>query len=780
MPITIIEKEYTDITGATVGFYQNNAGDRTLVKYTVLEQILVISNAQNFLQFNLLENTITWSGGNWYTEGFRPSEVYTIRVYDSNGNAIAGRTDSVTCVAITGQNYNTIKFDDINPVAVPVTTDNEYVAIYPATDYRHEEVVISINHCQTGTQGNEYSLIDGEATVYRFNLKDVAGFPILIPDGTTISGEAIGKQSGQFVEFCEFTFRDTTPLSLGFFNVGFVYEISFQLIQSGIYDNTPFLQNKCLKIFNKIEYARFFGEPFYRGQFTISDDANTGRYDEAYNVGVPNATLVSGISELAYDFPTTGQIVVETSGAFTDFAVGCSYVPQDDSYYKNKIQTQQELGMTVASTPTFATPVTSPLNPDGAGYTIEITNVTTVGTTHTLDFIFTPNPAFDTFMENRDEDDRQFLVWVFAGNINLLAFEGSLTSNPPIGGFLTLNEGYFYDHSENFDTPPSAKASGSGYEANKEDDLAFYGNFLLNNDEPCESFTARIEAFNTTTQEEFILFSTFFNFNSVPFVGGKHVLNLTNNVINSLPTTSLKRNAYLFREPSIDTPTQYGVAVYLPFLYRWENWIPQTNANDDFYPNQQTKDWLPYDTTGDWTIRLHLELVKNSLAYVFNENLKIKDYDSEPLIDQKIDLIREIDNTVVSAVIIGEQMLVKATHQRLDGLFFDPATTWGMITVEPTEASPRWICSTVVPTDNNPSNPLSPITGATMNITYIGNLAIMTCRFNPSVVNLEKGVKFTTKIKTGCGKIEPPKNGKQTTLGEFKQTTTGEFKELAL
>ena len=50
MPITIIEKEYTDITGATVGFYQNNAGDRTQVKYTLLEQILVILMDQDLPQ----------------------------------------------------------------------------------------------------------------------------------------------------------------------------------------------------------------------------------------------------------------------------------------------------------------------------------------------------------------------------------------------------------------------------------------------------------------------------------------------------------------------------------------------------------------------------------------------------------------------------------------------------------------------------------------------------------------------------------------------------------
>jgi hypothetical protein len=76
---------------------------------------------------------------------------------------------------------------------------------------------------------------------------------------------------------------------------------------------------------------------------------------------------------------------------------------------------------------------------------------------------------------------------------------------------------------------------------------------------------------------------------------------------------------------------------------------------------------------------------------------------------------------------------------------------WGMITVEPTKSSPRWICSTVVAFDNDLANPLNPLPGniyATLTFPT-PNVAKITCYFDPNKINLSNGVKFTSKIK-GC------------------------------
>ena len=71
MPITILNKEYFDVFGNSLPFYQSNAGDKVTVRYKILEQILVVSNSQNVLMLNFFENTVTWSSGNWFKEGFQ-------------------------------------------------------------------------------------------------------------------------------------------------------------------------------------------------------------------------------------------------------------------------------------------------------------------------------------------------------------------------------------------------------------------------------------------------------------------------------------------------------------------------------------------------------------------------------------------------------------------------------------------------------------------------------------------------------------------------------------
>jgi len=174
------------------------------------------------------------------------------------------------------------------------------------------------------------------------------------------------------------------------------------------------------------------------------------------------------------------------------------------------------------------------------------------------------------------------------------------------------------------------------------------------------------------------------------------------------------------------------------------------NASGDFYPNQN-KDWYQYGNTGLWNLRIHLELVKDGEGFVFDDAIIIKDYDSDPNIYQEITITRDLDGSIVPVIIDGEMHTIVAEHTMLDGSAWDQAT-WGMITVEPTESSPRWLVSSVVPYDNNTQNPLSPVLGEAplIQISFPSpNVAKFKCTFDASKINLENGVKFTTKIK-GC------------------------------
>lgn len=756
MPIQITNKTYTDIFNNTLGFFQANAGDRVKLKLNI-ESSIRLSSQQSPFQLNLsvYPYEITSPSASWIEEGFRLGDNITISIWDPYSpiplNSYAA----------------TIDYIDDNVIGVNTllgwynVTDQQYVTIQVLGRDR-DTLDVLLNQVLNTTAGTEYSLIDGEVTRFKFTGINTMSI------GTTFTGLQTGLRSGQFKVTA--TLKRNADITV----YERAYELNLDFIQSGIYSSAWFETSNCLKNYVKLEWASLANEPFGKTIKIFNDAADTGWYNEAFNTQVINATLVQGIDYLDYQFPTTGQFVIDS--ASTEYGFGAAYVSIDTAYYKNRPFDQSVITMCIPSTNLpIGSPISSELNEFGAGYTFQINSITTVGTVNTVDFTFTPNAAFNTFFDGLELGNRNFYVWAKWGTVNLLLFSGELETSPPIGGLLEPVRVDFFDHSEQLTEAVNNDTNCTG---NIEDDFGFSGIFRLEEGTLYESMTARIEAYNSVTQESFTLNQVFFDFTSVPFNGTQHLLNLTIPVQSQLPTTSVKRDASLFLLPSADITGEYGINLYFPFLYRWEYWLSQNNADADFYPNNQTKNWFPYDSTGDWSVRLYVQLIKEGLAYIYDNDVTIKNYDSDPAIDQTIELYRVSTGQNVQVVIDGEQHRVVATHTLTDGSAWNPLETWGMITVEPTESSPRYLVSTVVPYDYNPSNPLSPISGALVNITYpLINVAVMECYFDPTIMDLSNGVKFTTKIK-GCPGEGDPSN-KITTDNVSKVTTWDEQKQIS-
>ena len=276
-----------------------------------------------------------------------------------------------------------------------------------------------------------------------------------------------------------------------------------------------------------------------------------------------------------------------------------------------------------------------------------------------------------------------------------------------------------------------------------------------------------------TTEESFTLQQTSFNLSGIPLVNFQQPIDLQAPVLTSLPTTSVKRIATLSNDTSIDFGTSYGVKLYFPFIYRWEYWIAQLNANADFFPNNQTRDWVDYGTTGDWRLRLVVDNARGNNLYQYTDLINILDYDSDANILQVIELYIDSSSTNVQVVTEGELMRVVATHTLVDGSAWTQDSVWGMITIEPTESSQRWLSSTAIDYDNNLSNPLYPLTGLRCDLTFpTTDVARLECFFDPDKINLSNGVKFTSKIK-GCSDGEIVK---LTTSGLQKLTNDGNQK----
>jgi hypothetical protein len=752
MGVQILNKEFIDVFGNSQTFYQSNAGDGIVAKFRINESLQIQSSTASIYYLDAVNNIVQWSTGNFLNEGFRIGDTVRFSIFSYGGSLITTWTTLVTNV--------TINMLDVNAIPIwYVTASNEIMVIEVVTRKR-ESLILNINHVLNGATGNKFSLIDGETSSFSFDLNTYI-------TGNVFNGIQVGNKSGQFAITATITDVSVYPSNLR------QYDLEIAIVQSGLYEIDDFFTSNCLKLYVGFNWQSLLNEPFNNYSFIISDDANNGWFNEAFNTSLIDAVLIDGINSVDYQSPTIGQFVIDS--ASTDFGFGCAYVSFDSNYYKNRPFNQSQISMMLETQVfTIGTPIFSTLNEFGAGYTLTITNITTLGTMHTIDFVFTPNAQFFTFIDAREDGDKTFYIWARYGNVNLLVFDSQLEKSIPIGGELIMEQNIFFDHSENITT---SLDSLNGYSANIEDDLAFTGQFLLNLNEIYESLTVKIEVFNTVTNEDFTLNSTFFNFSSVPFNTGKHLLNLVQPVQITLPTTSLKRDAILELNPSIDTPSQYGVHVYFPFLYRWEYWLQQTNADADFFPNEQNKNWFPYGNTNDWELRLNIQLAKDSLGYVFTDVLTIKDYDSEINIYQEIQLFIDATNQPVDVVIENQLMRIRATHTLINGDAWNQSNIWGQITVEPTESSPRFIASSVVPFDSNANNPFAPMAGSVVAISYpLPNVAQMECFFNPSDVDLSNGCKFTTKIK-GC--TEVLEIFKIMTDGTEKFTTDDENKIIA-
>jgi hypothetical protein len=732
---------------------KSNAGDTEVAIINIVEEISV-SNVGNILSHNAAQKTISWGNGNFLTEGFRVGDDVVITIYDSVGAVVSTQTKTLVAADSTFIIYNGAAitwYDQTIGQTIEILIDSK-----GGTDKR-KGLLLDINHIPNSASGNEFSLIDGEVTRFFF---DVTGtvFNQVVP------GVQVGLKSGQFVTFANIQDKTTNPNRRA-------YRITIATIQSGVYDSSYFNFSNCLKLYIKQNWQREAGDPNNMLQYSIADQADTGWFNEAYNTGVIDSSLVQGITEIDYSQATSGQIVIDYAPA--QFFFGAAYVPTDDAYYKQQPYNQSELSMIAPSQGSGVYPLsitTAFPNPSGAQFTITIENPVTVGTQTTFDFTFTPNLQFSTFMEGRQDGDRLFRFWVKAGNVNWLLFNNQLTKRPEPGIPLKMVVSNFQDHSENI---TDTNVTEYGFQGNVEDDLSFIGKWVVPFGSIIDSVTASVEAVNTLSGESFTLQSSLFDFGSVPLVFGAYPISQTQTIFNFLQDTNVKKQALLVRDTSLDTLTEYGLRLHFPIVYRWEYWIPQPNANAEFYPNQQTLDWVPYGTAANWKLQLKVSALLQGVENAYVEDIVIKDYDSDPDVIQDITMVRDVDNTTVSVIVEGEIMRIVAFHNLANAneQWLTPSV-WGMITVEPKEAGPRWDCSTVVPFDNNSLNPLTPLSGSFCDLSFPSpETARMECYFDSTKINLENGVKFTTKIK-GC-KIIVAKNMKLLCDGQVKLTTDG-------
>lgn len=730
MPVLIYDKKFTDVWGNETTFNRSNAGDKLNLKLKIRSSILLTSSS-NPVIFDPFDNFLTSSGLSFEEEGFRVGQSVECQITDVNGANIYTWTTSIDYV-----NGNVMQISSL-PL-LPDTTLQQLFQIRVVGTNR-QGVECFLNHVENTVPENDYSLIDSEAT--RFKFSNVASMTV----GTTQNATIVGNQSGQYLESA--SIKRLSNIT----SYEYQYELSVTFYNSGIYNQEWFDTSECLKAILKTLWSSIEGEPFERAKALYNDEANTGWFDEAHNSDEINAVLVQGVQEIDYANNTAFTLIVD--GPVTELGIGSSYVPQNDAYYKNKPLQQGSYGMVIPTQNLSVTTYNSLLNDSGAGYQLKIDDIQVVGSQTFIECVIIPNPNFSTFMESVEDGDRLFYLWVKCGNLNLLAFADQLTTTPPVGGELIMETSKpFYDAKENTN---DGSGSLTYNRFDTEDALAYFGTFLMDKGGNYDTFRVRIEAYNTVTEEDFTLKETTFSFAGTQIdSNGIYLVDESTTVNAQLPTTSLKRDAVLTRYDSIDTLTQFGLSIYYPVVLDWRYWLQQLNASTDFYPNQN-KNWQQYSLNSlDWVVRMELELIKNGLSFTHSDEITILPYNAKPSITGGIDYIRESDSTTVSGLIDGEIMRIKAN--RITSLGGWSSGTWGEITIEAKEGAPRWIIYTMIDFDNDTNNPLYPIPGdTTARLTIAGNIATIECLCDTTKLSGGSEYSVSVKIKDPNEPIPP-------------------------
>lgn len=718
MPIKVINNTYTDIFGNTIASYKANAGDKVVMTTNIeanisITEIAGISISLDWINFQFQ----VLGAASWLQEGFRVGDGFSMLLYNKSDGALHD-TRPYTASYVTDDLLRISESDG----GFGASFDENLYDIRIENSNSHDQLLFNINHILNNQNAAFNSLIDGELTGVLFD-----GLAAMDP-ADQITGSIIGKQSGQYIIGSIITRNEDGYNSRG-------YSLQTTFLQSGIINPDWFSMGNCLKIATSLKFKLSDDDIISSSVINYTELANTGWYNTAFGTGVIDSVLTTGISEIDYASPTTVDIVVDS--ASTDLYLGASYVSHDDARYKNKVDTQQVLGLVLDAYVPLAIGTYSDFT---SIYTIDVNSITTIGTTTTVNITFTPSNDFTSLFESFDSDDRLFYIWLRSGNVNHLAFSDQLTKTIDHELPLTIKKS-FNRHNVNdklyHGSPSVLKKS------NTEDNIAFVGQFTIPPNVTYNGFRVSMVAKNSSTQEEFTLESIYYDFSTLQInSSGQYLMNLEQGVSNNLPSTSAKKSSTLKLDLGSNQAT-----IYYPWVNHWEYWQLQSNASPDLYPNQN-KNWVNY-SSGDWGIKLKVSL-ENDIAYVAEIEIPITDYDTEPILSKQWRLYRE-NGDLVTALFANEIMIIEVDHIYTG---YTAQSSWGEIKIEPFESGPSWLLSTVVPFDNNQNSPIYPISGSFITSTSSESITTFSCKLDTSKLSSlsdKIGSKFFGSVMTVLG-----------------------------
>jgi hypothetical protein len=746
-----------------------NAGDYVSGQINFSNDYNLISDESNPFEISPDGSKISRADNEWGTSGFSVGEVVTI-AWDSY-SPISGFSSFVRTIT-----YISDGFIYLNS---PITGDGQG-AMFPEDGLRSglniyvdkdpESVEFRFNLVQNGNESDE-SLIDGEMNRFVLDGADALGI------GSTAPMPQKGNKSGGHVVSVILKLVSIVGTKRNY-QINYIF-FDWLIIQDGYGQNDYTLNSNKLLYYKGADHIAPFshiktmgrlGDPnsIFEDQ-THTTQANTGDQGENYNGGENVFSLdsinwfnPSGVIE-AMDLSGSSSFVAvvtapDQNTLTSTFRIGACWLPSDESEYKNlplgilnnliANPIGSDFAHSVTPDPTVYIGYTSK---DGCRLDMTDIQFEIVGSTVVVSGTIIPNGDFTTKFSQLGEGDRRIRIWArfedptlainTSNRVNLPLFDQDCYDAPAIGVIYPYFVRQFvYDHALN--QIIQGVYPNTTHEMITEDDVLFQSVFQLVEGESYDGIYARIYASNSLTGEEFTLEDRFIDFDNddySPFIIDRYQLDYTENRSLGLPNESLLDVIKLEMSPSDDAPGFYGVKLSYGFLARWEYWIEQANANDDFFdlsePNKGlNKDWRHYQENPDWGLNLYYYVRKDGVDDYVPHTFTIRDFEDVPEISTLVTFTRSNGNEV-TALPINDLVEVKVDFT-WDGFdFVDPVVEFK---VEPFEGAPPVYVSSIL-TIGVEGLPFKPISGETMiDVSFVGNICTAKCLIDTSLIDVEK------------------------------------------
>lgn len=484
--------------------------------------------------------------------------------------------------------------------------------------------------------------------------------------------------------------------------------------------------------------------------YVLQHDLTTIKFlDDPY--GVPNLSQVLPVAPsfnngIYYNAESDEFTVTfgSVGPAFTDLYIGASFVPTVDSYYKSKNDYQTSLSMVL---PTFLASVgtfTSELNPDGAGYDLEITSLTNpTATTIEVVFKIIPNGDFTTLL-TPDTFNKNFIVWGKLGHTCHTIYRGEALKKPKlVTPFNDINSGAvtwcringdktteFLQVNDSYDTTALTPLTYPLF--NTEDHFQVNYALLVPQLKRFSNFkTELVFGLYTDILNSYVVLDQFTIDGERPYneLTGKTTFNATTpnqynlpNFVNGLQLRNVTAN---------DTLTEQYLNIISTFQINWRYWLTQTGLYDFLIAQGlTTKDFIDYikDSLNARINNNYFFFVRTSFEdddnqyYHFTQIWDVLNYDEQLIAGapttgdewQGSGVIKyytssglEVPNLIINELMTVEVIVTTGQVATTD--------SWGNITIEQSEQNLRWMMSSNYAniTFNNVGNPIQPIVGET-------------------------------------------------------------------